>query len=126
MNHEIAACEDAVVRADRAFSVSIQQASAAGRGTIQRTIRVARPALIGVSVLAIAGLGLGIARHFPTKRRLLAPAPAPPSGRWSGLTQALLIAFAAAAGRRLVESWLQGDGSRSQAPKGAPALKKRP
>jgi hypothetical protein len=112
-NAEIAAREEAVVRAGVAFAASIQDASAAGRGTFQRAISVARPVLIGAGVLAVGGLALGLLRRLPRKRSWRVPAT-PAVGPWSDLARAAAVAFAAAAGRRLVERWLRGADGRAR------------
>jgi hypothetical protein len=119
-NEEIAAHEDAVVRAGLAFSASIQDASAAGRGTIRRAASVARPVLIGVGVLVVAGLGIGFVRRLPKKSGFLVPTPIASTGPWSELARAVVVAFAAAAGRRLVERWLGGSETGTAAPEHPP------
>jgi hypothetical protein len=117
-NHElgasaqIAAKKEAVGRADAAFATSIQDASAAGRGSLKRAASAARPVLIGATVLAVGGLAIAAFRRAPGKRALRGPR-ARSSGPWSDLARAAAVAFAAAAGRRLVEHWLSSDSGRA-------------
>jgi hypothetical protein len=104
---EIAAKEEAVVRAGQAFSASVRDVSVAGRDSLERAISVVRPVLIGMSVLTLVGVGLALARG-PAKRSIFSTSPrasAPPP--WSNVARAMAVAFAAAAGRRLVERWLR-------------------
>jgi hypothetical protein len=104
---DIAAKVIAVERAGVAFSSSIQEASAAGRGTLRRAAAVARPALLGVGLLAAAGLTI-VWWHRSRTKRVLVVTRARSDGPWPGIARAAAVALAAAAGRRLAERWLRG------------------
>jgi hypothetical protein len=108
-NAQIAAKEEAVERAGAAFSTSMEDASAAGRGSLKRAVSATRPVLIGAAVLAVGGLAIAAFRRAPSKRASRARS----SGPWSDLARAAAVAFAAAAGRRLVEHWLRSDRGRA-------------
>lgn len=102
---DIAAKEEAVARAELAFSASIHDAEAEGRGTLRRATFGIRPVLIGVGLLAGVGVGLALVRRSSGTSKLMTSESRQPSG-WSNLGRAMALAFAAAAGRRLVEGWL--------------------
>jgi hypothetical protein len=104
---DIAAKEDALVRADLAFSASIHDAEAAGTEAIRRVISGVRPVLIGAGLLVAVGVGVASVRRSPGRRRTQRRPELPSAASWSSLGRAVAIAFAAAAGKRLVESWLR-------------------
>jgi hypothetical protein len=101
---EIAAREQDVARADSEFSTSIQQASQAGKATLERAVTMLRPVLIGAAVLATGALVVSLIRSRKARVSVFSQYQEP--SPWPALVRSAALALASAAGRRLADRWL--------------------
>jgi hypothetical protein len=110
---QIAALERDVALANRAFSVSLHDASEAGLQAAARITRAIRPVLI---VAAVLGGGVILVQLVRRARPVRAAAPASRRPLWAKLARSAASAIATAAARRLAARWMR------QAPSRQPRL----
>ena len=98
---DIDSARDEVLRAQRALSSRVREASVAGEAALARTLAVARPVLIGATVATGVVVLVALLRR---SRRSRVTNGAPESSLFGQVARTVVLSLATVAARRLAET----------------------